>query len=71
MIYRNNKLTIYNFDISRKKRGRPSKNINNKIVLSEHINVDNITWKYVYKYKNNKIIKYWRYHITNNNTVII
>ena len=65
---------IYYFDINRKKRGRPSKNNNTKIILSENINVDNIFWENIYIFKNKDIGKYWRYNIKNNNqkyTIII
>ena len=66
-IYNDTEDQIYSFDIDRKKRGRPSKNKNNnKIVLSDNINVDNIIWKNIYKFNNNDICKYWRYHIINN-----
>lgn len=62
---------IYTFDIDRKKRGRPSKNNSNKIVLSENINVDNINWENIYVNKNKNIIKYWRFHIKKNNSIIL
>ena len=70
-IYHDSDDQIYDFDINRKKRGRPSKNQNNKIILSENINVDNILWKNIYEYKNKDLKKYWRYHFKNNSSVII